>query len=169
MACLKCHAAEKEEKFACDSCKRLICAECAELTSSEVRCMNLKNRKLMFLCTECQQGILMVPTLIKQVSDLQAEIRNLKENNITQTTAVLDQEDLISEMLDRQQRMSNIIVYNVNEPNDKAKTDRINKDNQAVNNILENFEIDKSNLKVFRVGKFMGNKTSSNKSYIEII
>lgn len=112
----------------------------------------------MFLCTDCQKGILMIPTLIKQVSDMQAEINLLKQtNNTAQNLGVVEKEELIYEMLDRQNRKANIIIYNVKEPDLNTQSERSSQDNETVKNILENFDIGKNNWKVFRLGKFVAN------------
>lgn len=162
--CYKCQADKNVKNnitlFPCDSCKRLICADCADLSASEIRCMGLKSRKLMFLCSDCEKGILLIPTLLKQVSDMQLEINELKQRNSTTSVpnTLNNEEDLISEMLDRQKRMSNIIVYNVNESHQKSQAERNIEDKEAILNILEGVDVNKNNIKLFRLGKFITGK-----------
>lgn len=40
--------------FSCDGCRNLICAECSELSASEVRCMILQKRTLEYKCKKCK-------------------------------------------------------------------------------------------------------------------
>ena len=101
----------------------------------------------------------MIPTLIKQISGMQAEINILKQtNNTDQNLGVVEKEELIYEMLDRQNRKANIIIYNVKEPDLNTQSERSSQDNETVKNILENFDIGRNNWKVFRLGKFVANK-----------
>ncbi|KAG5877334.1 hypothetical protein JTB14_003620 [Gonioctena quinquepunctata] len=40
--------------FPCDTCKNLFCPECTELTPSEIKCLPLQKRLLIFLCPKCR-------------------------------------------------------------------------------------------------------------------
>lgn len=47
----------KEQKYPCvpcDSCRRPICMDCSELTSSEIKCLPLQKRLLIFHCRNCR-------------------------------------------------------------------------------------------------------------------
>lgn len=39
--------------FCCDRCSNLVCDNCSSLTSSEIRCLELKKRSLLFHCRAC--------------------------------------------------------------------------------------------------------------------
>lgn len=39
--------------FSCDRCSNVICDNCSSLTSSEIRCLELKKRSLLFYCKAC--------------------------------------------------------------------------------------------------------------------
>uniref|UniRef100_A0A6P7H5J1 Uncharacterized protein LOC114346430 n=1 Tax=Diabrotica virgifera virgifera TaxID=50390 RepID=A0A6P7H5J1_DIAVI len=52
-----------------------------------------------------------------------------------------------------------IVVFNVNESKMKTQQDRNDEDLTTVNKILENFDIDRKSIKVFRLGKFTPMKT----------
>ena len=58
--CIKCKQKQnKREKiyvFPCDSCNTYYCGECSNLTTSEVRCMPIVERKLKFFCTKCREN-----------------------------------------------------------------------------------------------------------------
>lgn len=40
--------------FSCDSCKKIICAECSELSTSELRCIPMQKRMLIYHCKTCK-------------------------------------------------------------------------------------------------------------------
>lgn len=114
MLCLTCNLDTKDSSAAinCDSCSRSLHTKCSGLTSSELRVMELKGkRSLKFFCSECQEGFLQVPKLIKIVSELQQEITKLK-SSITLSNS---NEDILNEMAERQKRATNIIIFNLPE------------------------------------------------------
>lgn len=49
--CYLCKTGEKV--FCCDRCSNAICDNCSSLTSSEIRCLELKKRSLLFYCKAC--------------------------------------------------------------------------------------------------------------------
>lgn len=49
-----CSVCKKNDKlYSCDKCRQLFCDECSSLTSSEIRCLELKKRVLLFHCKSC--------------------------------------------------------------------------------------------------------------------
>lgn len=52
-SCSVCNA--KKGAFSCDRCERAVCDafECSGLCSTEIRCMELKKRSLLFYCKSC--------------------------------------------------------------------------------------------------------------------
>uniref|UniRef100_A0A6P7H4F1 Uncharacterized protein LOC114346868 isoform X1 n=1 Tax=Diabrotica virgifera virgifera TaxID=50390 RepID=A0A6P7H4F1_DIAVI len=123
--------------------------------------MDLKGRRLLkFYCEDCHSGIKLIPKLLVKIDKLEEEITELKNNieNIKIPSQCPDNEDLINEIMDRQRRASNIIIFNVNESKMKSNQERNNEDNNVVQDILQNFDIDKSKIKSFRVGKFQPEK-----------
>lgn len=87
--CTKCskECVFKENKtdifgFPCDICKKVICRDCANLSATEIRVLvQTTKRMLPFLCEECLSLIREVPQLKIQVTQLQLEVRELKEGN----------------------------------------------------------------------------------------
>lgn len=47
------HCDNNARTFSCDRCHKLFCDTCSALTSSEIRCLELKKRTLVFYCKEC--------------------------------------------------------------------------------------------------------------------
>ncbi|XP_074042086.1 uncharacterized protein [Leptinotarsa decemlineata] len=46
----------KNPCFAYDTCRRLVCTECSELSSSEIKCLPLQKRILKFYCKKCRNN-----------------------------------------------------------------------------------------------------------------
>lgn len=69
-----------------------------------------------------------------------------------------DKEEIICELIERQSRASNIIVCNANESKMKTQAECDCEDSTAIGKILNNFNIVKTNLKMFLLG-YMINKT----------
>lgn len=42
--------------FPCDSCRNIICADCSQLSASELKCITLQKRILKFHCTKCRNN-----------------------------------------------------------------------------------------------------------------
>lgn len=165
--CVKCNNDDIDKIFPCDSCKNLLCTKCAGLTASEVACLRLKNgRKLIFLCNECESGLWKVPQLVKELQDLKESIGKLQQklekeelgqSNQSKTTDI-NAEEFMNEISERQKRASNVVVLNINESNKTVVSQRIEEDKNSIKQILDGIEVDTTNIKVYRLGKFLPNK-----------
>lgn len=137
VTCAACNNQEKSETSSdimvnCDGCSRSIHKKCTDLTASEWKVMDLKNkRSLKFFCDDCQAGLLNVPKLINMVSELKMEIEKLKttSNTISQSTSEeLKSEEVINEMTERQKRANNLMIFNMperDEDNDRIEANRL--------------------------------------------
>lgn len=133
--CLKCSAETSiNQLFNCDNCKRSICQECLQLTATEICCIQLKARNLIFLCEECKQGLGCVPQLLQEIANLKEEIAKLKiikpdvecQENLKAVTNNDEKEDIINEILDRSKSKKNIMISNITESQKTLKQDRQN-------------------------------------------
>lgn len=159
MECVTCKTKNGEPVLLCDSCQRSTHRECSGLSASELKVMDLKGRRfLKFYCEDCQNGIKLIPKLLIKIDKLEEEIKQLKRVGEESKALTLSEEDLIGEMMERQSRASNIIIYNVNESKKKSQQERNNEDINTVQEILENFDFDKGKIKSFRLGKFLPSK-----------
>ena len=52
--CIKCGEKESENLVQCRKCSSVVCHECAGLSATEIRCVQLKKRILIFECNECR-------------------------------------------------------------------------------------------------------------------
>lgn len=78
----------KKQKFCfdCDGCHKKICKQCENLTSTEIKCLELKERTMIFYCGERREG-----HSIKLFKDI------LKEKN-----KIIESKNNIIEMLERE-------------------------------------------------------------------
>lgn len=157
MHCLKCKVDEVNTKLLtnCDSCKRAIHKlVCSGLNSSEIRVIELKGqRTLKYLCEDCQSGLLQVPSILTAIDQLKSEMQLLRDElnqkstpppHTNDNTGILNN-DLFAELQDRQNRVNNIMVYNLPEQS---------QDRDDVISLLESLDIPDAVVKnVVRVGQ----------------
>lgn len=147
----------------CDSCKGGLCQQCSDLSASELRCMELKKRKLIFLCQECENGFKQVPLLIKKINELEKQIIEIKETKheaqMDEKEMVMNNEKMVTEIFERQKRASNVMMSNVKEQMGQTHAERNSKDKDVVKDVLKDIDVDMSNVSVFRVGKFNPEKS----------
>ncbi|KAK7865961.1 hypothetical protein R5R35_012905 [Gryllus longicercus] len=154
---------ENGKFFECDSCKRYLHVICAELTASEVKCLELRKRVMSFFCVDCKSSMRSLPQLLAQFNKLSLLVDDLTKRldaaESNQRVKSNDDDELAHEISERVLRKNNLIVYNVTEPNTGTIDERSLSD---VNTVLENFkkccDFDSSSIvKVFRLGKFRDN------------
>lgn len=171
MLCLKCCSAinNSTDKFIkCDGCDRAVHTTCSELSSTELKCLELRpssKRRIKYICIECEQGVHQIPKLISMITDLKEEVRQLKENstnlpsNGTSSGSLGSQsplfytEEIINEITDRNTRSYNVMIYGSVE-SCTSKQEQIYHDSGIVNSILTGLDLVEQNVKPIRLGKF---------------
>lgn len=139
MRCFICNISDSNDDsfINCDSCSRALHKKCSGLNASELRVMDLKNKRtLKFHCDDCVNGLLMVPKLLKSIDELRMDVEKLKTDviNITaskDTSSVspeLTSDVFMNELQDRQKRINNLILFNM---------ENNNSDKKDVENLLE--------------------------------
>lgn len=161
--CSKCLADKNENTtFQCDSCHCSLCDKCSGLSGREIQCMQLRERKLLFLCQECEAGFKAVPTLIKQIADLKNDVAELKKLPQKSNNYDIDdleiKEDIVNEFVERNIRRKNVIVFNVQESQKNSKQDRITDEKNVISSLLLPTGFTADNIKTFRLGKFNNEK-----------
>jgi hypothetical protein len=134
--------------FPCDACKKSFCKECADLTETEVRAIELKNRRMRFFCKNC----VLIPKLSDMISPLQGQVNQLMLNQQKASPSV-NEESIINELQDRQNRSKNVIVYNVPESRSSVINQRIVHDNDQIANVINDLGVSVNVCKVIRLGK----------------
>jgi hypothetical protein len=81
--------------------------------------MQLKNRKLLFLCEGCKNDFGEVPVLIKAVSEIRNEVLKLQRSSLTRgndpSKDMENNHDIINEIEERIKRRKNVIIANIKE------------------------------------------------------
>jgi TolA-binding protein len=126
--------------FPCDACKKSFCKECADLTETEVRAIELKNRIMRFFCKNCDDAIALVPKLSDMISQLQGQVNQLVLNQ-QKASPIINKESIINELQDRQNRSKNVIVYNVPESRSSVINQRIVHDNDQIANVINDLGV----------------------------
>lgn len=86
-----------KQTYACDGCSGKFCKQCAKLTSSEVKCLELKERRVMlFNCNECKErsSIKLFKDIIEEKNKLlasQDKVIELLEHKISKLEKQLTQ------------------------------------------------------------------------------
>ncbi|KAJ3652304.1 hypothetical protein Zmor_018282 [Zophobas morio] len=147
------HCKKTGKTFNCDACKQSLCKECAELTETEIRAFELKNRRMRFYCKKCDGAITLIPQLVALVNSLQTQINELKSNIKANTSnKITSEEEIFAEINDRLHRSKNVIVYNLSEFQSDDLNTRINKDKESVSNILNSMNLPLYEFKSIRLG-----------------
>ncbi|VEN47972.1 unnamed protein product [Callosobruchus maculatus] len=148
----------------CSVCKERFYHNCVGVSSNEVRTLS-SNKGYDWTCVECRGLGRDLKDLRAIIIQLQKDIKDLKaENTKLADNPRFDFEDVVSEVSERIKRKSNVILFNVKEP-DQSKTarDKIESDKTVVIDILQKIDPDlpAANLKPVRLGVFSNNKASS--------
>lgn len=170
MKCFQCENDHTDENAVqCDGCKRNICLQCSNLTSSEARVMGLKGKRtLLYLCPPCREALFQVPKLIKSYDGLREELNDIKKQlsesqtapppvPLLPTVSLPDTNALIEELAERERRSNNVIMVGIKESESDNNSDRIAYDELCVKKILSeiNTESDHSVsvVRVLRLGR----------------
>lgn len=153
MKCFQCEDDHSEDNTVqCDGCKRNICLQCSNLTSSEARVMGLKGKRtLLYLCPACREALFQVPKLIKAYDGLREELDDVKRLLAQPRTVAAptspppvtvvtqpapDTNAIMEEILERERRVNNVILVGVKECDSDNGNARKTHDESCVKKIL---------------------------------
>lgn len=103
----------------------------------------------------------MVREEIEGLKRTSAETQQKTDGNVGRTEtnrSSVESEEMMMELIERQKRECNIMVMNVKEPQSLTSGTRRQEDLNSAINLLKDFNVDTTDLKVFRVGKVAPNK-----------
>nr|CAI5863756.1 unnamed protein product [Callosobruchus analis] len=154
----------------CSVCKERFYHNCVGVTSNEVRILS-SNKGYDWTCVECRGIGRDLKDLRATIIQLQKDIKDLKEENSKLADNPRSEfEDVVSEVTERIKRKSNVILFNVKEP-DQSKTarERMDSDKTVVADILQNIDPEQpvANFKFARLGMFSNNKVRPIKLILE--
>lgn len=166
--CIKCKdELTGKENITCDGCGEMVHEKCSSMASSELRAIVIKNRTLFYFCSTCKNAFKQIPTIIRNLNELIDINKTLKEENSILRQKLSEQKasnnelnnyEIVQEIQERQNRASNIIIYNINESGTKNKQEQVREDTDTITNILDNISKDVTVKKTFRLGKFSVDK-----------
>lgn len=149
----------RDEYIQCDSCRVKFHAskKCSPLSATELRAFELGKRMLIFFCEDCLHSFKQMPLLLRKVTQLEEEVKDLKGEleQLKSGSGSQHHEEVFGEVSDRLLRMDNFMVYNVPESSSDHLQQRISDDNAAVLSLLEKLELGVTEnlvLKTVRVG-----------------
>ncbi|KAI4470576.1 endonuclease-reverse transcriptase [Holotrichia oblita] len=163
---VRCYVCNKEvspdKDISCDLCKEFTHAVCANLSRTEVQCLKGRDRRISFYCTSCTDmklAIAKIHELKNTVDALQNEILELKANSGTTTPAsaandcnnLKNTETIIQEILERERRKQNLMLYNVPEQADLNRAQQITADTETVKEILTILNIPRDDIRPVRL------------------
>lgn len=110
-------------------------------------------------CTDVLEELRTKITLLEEENKkLKDHIESLK-NNKSNAGMEYGYEDVIEEIEERQKRANNILISNVKESNSISRENRLEDDKVKVKDILQGVEVDLTDIKVFRMGKYLPSKS----------
>lgn len=116
--------AELDVPIKCDGCSSLAHQKFSGLSTTELKCLGLKNRLLKFFCLGCDQGLNKLPELKTFIKKLLSKVDGLKNNS----NVARSDEFIINEIIERNVRSKNLIFYNVNKFESNRPGERIAND-----------------------------------------
>lgn len=160
--CHKCKkSCDDESSPCCDSCGAIFHNKCLSLGGSELRVMDLKKqRSLFFFCDDCKQAVKRLPYILRCCEELKDDVKSLKDRvKQLENDANTKHEDIFAELNDREQRSTNIMIFNLKESDSIDVNARRRFDHAAVADLLSDVGIEVGNndskllVGTFRIGK----------------
>ena len=162
-------------KTQCDGCQGTVHLSCIGISEKEATMTRSKSKSIKIVCNQCNNNMSCLKDLRTLITSLQHELSSsinqlktefqsqLDDINVKltqssqqrQSTPVL--EEVVQEVLERQKRAKNIVIFNLPEQSNNS-SDEIRKenDNLLVKNVLNitNPNVDFENFSVRRMGRF---------------
>lgn len=149
----------------CDGCNNVFHYNCSGLTASEIKCMELKNKRtLKFFCNICQEGLKLLPLMKKKIDSLEEMVKELT-NRLNINTEIVQSvtppkdnllvnfNSIMREQEDRKVRSKNIMIYNAPEIEMRDDREKLKADRKFVVEKLNPIVAELDIIKVIRVGK----------------
>ncbi|XP_031339427.1 uncharacterized protein LOC116167944 [Photinus pyralis] len=115
---------DKDELCICDRCCLVYHSQCSGLSREDIKLLaSGAKQRPAFHCNKCISERSQISELLQTISDLQAELRQLKQEKEDKTYFI---EDVVNEINDRRRREKNIIIYKLEEStNDGSRVKEI--------------------------------------------
>lgn len=144
----------------CSVCDKIFNATCTEATRSDLKRFG-PSTGISWSCKSCR-GL----DLRSLILTLQEEIKNLKSTVlapvVSTTENLIKSEEIIQEVLERERRRKNIIVYGITESKSTNKSERIAADVTTVSDVFRSIGVRvPDDIKLIRLSKFDPTKAVS--------
>lgn len=151
----------------CDLCHSCLHSTCSGLSRNDVLYMRSKNRKLTYHCATCtdlKSQLSKIHQLTDLVNSLQNEILSLKAKvdvaasitggkpDITHNLTIA--EDIISEVMEREKRRNNLIIFNLPEMERATRIEQTAADTASVQDIFTYLGVSTEVSNPVRLGKY---------------
>lgn len=81
IVCLQCkEIVNNDDYYGCDCCLEKIHKACSSLGGSEIKCMPLQRRVLMFICEKCKAYLARMPYMVKVIEEMRDEIVDMRKS-----------------------------------------------------------------------------------------
>lgn len=145
---------EVSKSVSCSNCKKTFKISCVDLTTTEARKINAK-KGLKWSCSDCLDLGDDITSLKTLIISLQEQILQLQKSCTKDPLENLySSENIIQELLEREKRKNNIIIFNAMELNDGSKQDQSAADSAMVADTLSALNISDKPIQITRLGKF---------------
>lgn len=157
-SCVCCGNVDEPHRLVnCCICKKTYRIDCAGISVSEARKIHSRTG-FSWTCKDCLKFGDDLNDLKSFIVCLQDEIKILKESLLTTTTlprtSLVDKEEIIQEIIDRDRRKNNIIIFGSVETKCNSNSEQVNLDTKLVGEICSTLLVADTNIKVSRLGKF---------------
>jgi len=122
MECTICRELKgKDQVFPCDGCNEPYCKGCGELTASEIKCIQLKERKMKFYCRNCTDFHTL--TLMRNLIESKDKIISLLEEQLKEYKKQKPASEMKTycEVVKNQEKNNNVIIVESKEENSDSK------------------------------------------------
>lgn len=164
LTCNCCNNTADERYFLeCSVCSKTFQLSCIDVSKAEAS--KIRNHVgLTWSCKTCRNISVNLTELKQVIITLQAEIKDLKasfNNASAPALSPVDFERVVQELMDRNSRRSNVIVYGLKETTSMSKANQTEYDSRSITEIFSkiNVEVD-GEVRVHRLGRF--DPTNSN-------
>lgn len=167
----KCTCCSKDVELSkvveCCICKKLFYYSCVGVSSAEAKAIKSK-RNLSWTCQHCITIGNDINAIKATLLELKQEIAELKaRGNHQNQTEIIDENVIVAKVIyennQREQRKSNVIMFNVEESAVTNEAERISEDRAKVEHVISNIpvEVSMNEVKVYRLGKYDENRPNA--------
>lgn len=161
----------------CDACQSPLHLSCTGLTENDIKLTRSKSKSFKVVCSTCDKNMTCFKDLKSLVGNLRSEFTLLLENLRREMQQQLDDikstlnegklvappvEEVIEEVMERQKRSRNVIMFNIPEQQEKMdRARRLDNERTFVLGVLDvvNKDCNASDVTIARLGKYNASRT----------